>query len=148
MCFLRLLLYFVPIGLIWDCNELAYGGPLASQLLAVMVETTSPAYIQLRDRILFPVMNFLMILVQLSVVNIGLAESAPYSPLSENIEVVLLALLLGLLGTSLACTGLDCWRELRVRCSGGARKEHGKSDTMHRFGQGPGRKTEESELEE
>lgn len=35
--YLRLILYFLPIGLIWDCNELSFGGPLVSQLLMVMI---------------------------------------------------------------------------------------------------------------
>jgi hypothetical protein len=82
MNYLRLFLYFFPIGLVWNCQELSYGGPIASQFLMVMIETSSSGYVLLRDKIIFPLLNFLLIIVQLCVITIGLAESAPYSQLS------------------------------------------------------------------
>ncbi len=55
-------------------------------------------------------MSFLLIPVQLGLMMVGLAESAPYSPLSESWEVAFLVMVMVLLGVSLTFTGVDCYR--------------------------------------
>lgn len=110
MNYIRLFVYFLPIGLIWDCKELTYGAPIASQFLILIMDTTSSPYILIKDKILFPLLNFLLIAVQMGVITIGLAESAPYSELSETIEVALFTLMIILFGASLASTGQDFWK--------------------------------------
>lgn len=115
MNFLRLVVYCLPIGLFWDCNELSYGAPMAAQFFWVMAETTSRVYLNRTERVAFPVMTFMMIGVHFSLVMVGLAESAPYSPLSESWEIAFLAIVMVLLGVSLGFTGIDCWREFRKR---------------------------------
>ena len=37
MNYLRLLIYFVPIGAGWDVLYASYGGPIAAQLFIVMI---------------------------------------------------------------------------------------------------------------
>ena len=77
-------------------------------------------------------MTFMMIGVQFSLVMVGLAESAPYAPLSESWEIVFLVIVMVLLGASLVFTGIDCWKEFRKRWQDA--KEHGdRNETTHRL---------------
>ena len=45
MSYLKVVVYCLPIGLFWDCNELSYGAPMTAQFFWVMAETTSRVYI-------------------------------------------------------------------------------------------------------
>lgn len=65
MNYFRLVIYFLPIGLSWDFYYASFGGAIISQLLIMMMEVSSTGYILLRDKILFPLQNFMMIVVQL-----------------------------------------------------------------------------------
>ena len=65
MNYFRLLIYFIPIGASWDFYYASYGGAITSQLLMMMIEVSSTGYILRRDRILFPLQNFLVVIMHL-----------------------------------------------------------------------------------
>jgi hypothetical protein len=44
---------------------LSYGGPIAAQFVMLMIEISSTGYLELRDKILFPIHSFLLMLVQI-----------------------------------------------------------------------------------
>jgi hypothetical protein len=92
-------------------------------------------------------MSFLLVAVHLSLMMVGLAESAPYSPLSECWEIVFLVIVMVLLGVSLTFTGVDCWREFSKRWQEGEERRGGKNDTTHRLAQSHARKTENSDYD-
>lgn len=48
---------------------------------------------------------------------VGLAESAFYSPISEQFEIVLYCLLTLLIGSSIVATASDAWQEIHQRCN-------------------------------
>lgn len=86
MNYFRLLLFFVPIGASYDMHYMGFGGPLFSQLLMMMIEISSPGYLLKRDKIMYPICNFFILLMELStlvviigVVSVGLAESVEHS---------------------------------------------------------------------
>jgi hypothetical protein len=58
-------LFFLPIGAFYDLYYVSFGGPILSQLIIVMLEVSSPGYSRRRDRILCPINNFLLMLMQL-----------------------------------------------------------------------------------
>lgn len=66
MNFLRVIAYFLPIGLFWDYYYLSYGGAIAGQLFILMAEVSSTGYRLRRDKVLFPLQNFLLVVVHLS----------------------------------------------------------------------------------
>lgn len=65
MNYLRMVVYCLPIGLFWDYYYLAYGGPIIAQMTIIMAEVSSSGYLLRRDRVLFPLQNFLLLIVQL-----------------------------------------------------------------------------------
>lgn len=65
MNYFRLLIYYIPIGASWDFYYASYGGAITSQLLMMMIEVSSTGYVLRRDRILFPLQNFLLVIVHL-----------------------------------------------------------------------------------
>jgi hypothetical protein len=66
MNFLRVIGYFLPIGLFWDYYYLSYGGAIMGQLFILMAEVSSTGYLLRRDKVLFPLQNFLLVVVHLS----------------------------------------------------------------------------------
>jgi cell shape-determining protein MreD len=82
MNYLRVLVYCLPIGLFWDINYASYGGAIAAQMGILMAEVSSSSYLLRRDRILFPLQNFMLLVVHLCIITIGLAESVKYSEVS------------------------------------------------------------------
>lgn len=65
MNYLRLLLFFVPIGASWDFYYASYGGAILAQLIMMMIEVSCSGYTLRRDKILFPLQNFLLMIGQL-----------------------------------------------------------------------------------
>jgi hypothetical protein len=123
MNYFRLFLYFLPIGLSWDFYYASYGGSITAQLMMMMIEVSSTGYILLRDKILFPLQNFMMIMVQLctsvitqGIITVGLAESVSHSEVSEIAETIMFSLLLFVFGSSLAGVVADAWTEVRSKC--------------------------------
>jgi hypothetical protein len=68
MNYFRLVLFFfIPIGAAYDFYYLGFGGPLLSQLLMMMIEISSPGYLLKRDKVIFPLNNFIIMLMELSI---------------------------------------------------------------------------------
>jgi hypothetical protein len=65
MNYLRVVVYCLPIGLFWDYYYLSYGGAINAQLAILMAEVSSSSYLLRRDRILFPLHNFLILIIHL-----------------------------------------------------------------------------------
>lgn len=65
MNYVRLLIFFIPIGSCWDIYYASYGGVIVSQLLMMMIQISCTGYINNRDKILFPINNFLFIAISL-----------------------------------------------------------------------------------
>ena len=65
MNYTRFLIYFLIIGANQLSTFLPYAGPILSQLIILMIEVSSPVYSSRRDRILYPLLNFLMMLAQI-----------------------------------------------------------------------------------
>lgn len=63
--YLKVLLYCLPIGFFWDYYYLSYGGPITAQLLIIMAEVSSGNYRLRRDRVFFPIQQFLMLIIHL-----------------------------------------------------------------------------------
>jgi hypothetical protein len=63
--YIRLLIFFVPIGAGYDLYYLAFGGPLFAQLFMMMADVSCPYFWNRRDRVFMPLGNFLFILLQL-----------------------------------------------------------------------------------
>lgn len=61
MNYLRLLVFFLPIGAAYDLYYLSFGGAIISQLFMMMIEVSSPAYSKKRDRFFYPLNNFLLL---------------------------------------------------------------------------------------
>lgn len=70
MNYFRLLIFFLPIGMSYDLYYTGFGGPLLSQLLMMMIEISSPGYELKRDKIMYPVNNFLLMLIELSILTV------------------------------------------------------------------------------
>lgn len=65
--YLRLLLFFLPIGAGFDLYYVAFGGPLVAQLFMMMADVSCPFFNNRRDRIFMPFGNFLFMLIQLGI---------------------------------------------------------------------------------
>lgn len=65
MNYFRLIIYYLPIGLSWDFYYASYGGAITSQLIMMMIEISSTGYLLKRDKILFPIQNFLFVIIHL-----------------------------------------------------------------------------------
>ena len=65
MNYTRLLLYFLVLGVSPSSVYFSYAGPILSQLLILMIEVSSPGYNKRRDRVLYPIQNFLLMLAHI-----------------------------------------------------------------------------------
>jgi hypothetical protein len=63
--YLRLLIFFLPIGAGYDLYYISFGGMIISQLFMVMADISCPFYTNRRDKILFPLNNFVLMLIEL-----------------------------------------------------------------------------------
>lgn len=63
MTYLRLMLFFLPIGASYDFYYFSFGGAIISQLFMMMIEISSPGYVKKRDRFFYPLNNFLLMSV-------------------------------------------------------------------------------------
>jgi hypothetical protein len=77
MNYLRVVAYCLPIGLCWDYYYLSYGGAITAQLGILMAEVSSSSYLLRRDRVLFPLQNFMLLIVHLG-------KSVPMQPSSPS----------------------------------------------------------------
>ena len=71
MNFVRLLVFFVPIGAAYDLYYISFGGAIISQLFMMMIEVSSPGYTSKRD-------NFLLLTMELCIITISLAQSVSH----------------------------------------------------------------------
>jgi hypothetical protein len=67
MNFLRLLLFFVPIGAAYDLYYISFGGAIISQFFMMMIEVSSPGYTNKRDNFFYPLNNFLLLNIELCI---------------------------------------------------------------------------------
>jgi len=65
--YLRLLMFFTPIGAGYDIYYLAFGGPLVAQLFMMMADVSCPYFLNRRDRIFMPIGDFLFMLLLLGI---------------------------------------------------------------------------------
>ena len=75
MNFVRLLVFFVPIGAAYDLYYISFGGAIISQLFMMMIEVSSPGYTSKRDKFMYPLNNFLLLTMELCIITISLAQS-------------------------------------------------------------------------
>lgn len=65
MNYLRLLLFFIPIGASFDFTYASFGGVIVSQLLYIMFSVSSSGFVRNRDSLVYPLCDFLFMLLQL-----------------------------------------------------------------------------------
>ena len=65
--YLRLLLFFVPIGAGYEIYYVSFGGAIISQLFIVMADISCPFFWNRRDRVLGPLNNFLLMGLELGI---------------------------------------------------------------------------------
>jgi hypothetical protein len=89
MNYLRLLLFFVPIGASYDFSYASFGGVIISQLLYIMFSVSSSGFVKSRDSLVYPLCDFLFMILQLgnflsysAHIAVGLAESVMHSEVS------------------------------------------------------------------
>lgn len=94
--YLRLLAFFVPIGAGREIYYVSFGGPIFSQLFIMMADISCPHFTYRKDRVLGPLNNFLLLLIELStpfyyvgIISVGLSESVNHSEVSLICEIVL-----------------------------------------------------------
>ena len=64
MNYTRIIIYFLVLAN-YSYPYLAFGAPIFAQLLVLMIDVSSPAFLRGRDRLLNPLQNFLMVLVHI-----------------------------------------------------------------------------------
>ena len=101
MNYLRLLLFFIPIGASYDFSYASFGGVILSQLLYIMLSVSSSGFVKSRDSLVYPLCDFLFMILQLgnflsysAHIAVGLAESVMHSEVSVIAEKVFFSLLL------------------------------------------------------
>ena len=65
MIYLRLLAFFLPLGAAYDVYYFSFGGPILSQLVITMLEISCPQYTRKRDKVVYPFVNFFLMLAML-----------------------------------------------------------------------------------
>lgn len=68
MNFGRLLLFYIPIGACSDMTYISFGGLIVSQLFYVMFNVSSSGFLKGRDSFVYPMTDFLIIILQLSTI--------------------------------------------------------------------------------
>lgn len=68
MNFLRLLIFYVPIGASYDLSYVSFGGVIFAQLLYIMFTVSSSGFIRTRDGISYPFCDFLMMMLHLGTI--------------------------------------------------------------------------------
>ena len=58
--YLRLLIFFIPIGAGYDIRYVCFGGAIFSQLFIVMADISCPYFLNRRDKVFGPLNNFLL----------------------------------------------------------------------------------------
>ena len=65
MNYLRLLIFFIPIGASYDFTYASFGGVIMSQLLYIMFSVSSSGFVRSRDNLVYPLCDFLFMILQL-----------------------------------------------------------------------------------
>ncbi len=120
MNFLRLWIFFLPIGAAYDFTYGSFGGVIVSQLLFVMFSVSSSGFVRSRDSVVYPLCDFLLMILQLSNftfnsahIAVGLSENVMHSEASVIAEKVFFSLLLIIYFQLITSLGADISSRLK-----------------------------------
>ena len=65
MNYMRLLVFFIPIGASYDFAYASFGGVIVSQLLYIMFSVSFSGFVKSRDSLVYPLCDFLFMILQL-----------------------------------------------------------------------------------
>ena len=65
MNYLRLLIFFIPIGVVYDFTYASFGGVIVSQLAYIILSVSSSGFVKTRDGLVYPFCDFLFMMLQL-----------------------------------------------------------------------------------
>ena len=89
MNFIRLFCFFLSIGAATEFSYVQYSVPIVAQVVYIMFGISCPGYIRKRDKIIYVIFEFLMIVIMMNFILIGLAESVKHSEVSIISETVI-----------------------------------------------------------
>ena len=99
MNYLRLMFFFIPIGASHDLHYLQFGGPIAAQVFYIMIGISCSGFEKTRDKVLHVFADLFFILICLSLIAVGLAESVNHSEVSVIAEKVFFSFVLAQFST-------------------------------------------------
>ena len=65
MNYWRFIVFFLPIGMAYDFTYASFGGTIVAQLFYIMFTVSSSGYVKGRDSLVYPLCDFLLMLLQL-----------------------------------------------------------------------------------
>lgn len=120
---MRLFVFFIPIGAAYDFTYGSFGGVIVSQMIYIMFTVSSSGFIKARDSVVYPLCDFLLLILQLSHIAIGLAENVKHTEVTIIAEkvffIILLIIYLQLFGSLCA----DVSNRIKEHCTKNNKKD-------------------------
>jgi hypothetical protein len=110
MNYLRLLIFFIPIGASYDFTHGSFGGVILSQLLYIMFSVSSSGFLRNRDSLVYPLCDFLFMILQLG-------NFLFYSKLTLRLDLLKVLCILRSVSLLKKCSSVCFWPWLSSWCA-------------------------------